>query len=68
MKKSKVDFGFVTHLLKSQRHLERKLNGLDYADDIALLEQSFDWAQNQLNETGKSAKKVGLDINVAFCH
>ena len=65
MKKSESDFGFVTHLRKSQRHLERKLNDLDYADDIALLEQSFVGAQNQLNETSKSAKEVGLDINVA---
>ena len=56
MKKSEKDFGFTTHLRKSQRHQQRKLHDLDYADDIALLETNLYESQKQLDETCKTAK------------
>ena len=35
MRQSEKDFGIITHLKQSSRHLEKRLNDLDYADDIA---------------------------------
>ena len=47
-----------------KREPEVKLNDLDYADDIALLENNQDQAQKQLDETNKNAIEVGLEINI----
>jgi hypothetical protein len=64
MKKSTKDFGFITHKRQCERLPEIKLNDLDYADDIALLEGCIKRAQEQLNETSNNGKDVGLEINV----
>ena len=64
MKKSEKEFGFTTHLRTCRRNPDKKLNDLDFADDIALLEGSLSAAQKQLEETSKNAKEVGLDINI----
>ena len=63
MKRSEKEFGFITHLRTCRRNLDKKLNDLDYADDIALLEKSLSAAQQQLEETSKNAREVGLEIN-----
>jgi hypothetical protein len=67
--------GFVTHeekknksgrsLRSSTQPHERKLNDLDFADDIALLESSEERSQKQLDSLKVQARKVGLEINVA---
>ena len=59
------DHGFVTHkekknesgrsLRSSTRPPERKLNDLDFADDIALLESSEDRSQKQLDSLKKQS-------------
>jgi hypothetical protein len=41
----------------------RKLCDLDFADDIALLENTQESAQAQLIAFGNEASKVGLEIN-----
>ena len=41
-----------------------KLFDLDFADDIALLSDSFKIAQAQPSTTAKLAKEVGLEINI----
>ena len=60
-------YGFVTHLKEGTRTRthkpEQKLNDLDYADDIALLESAIERAQDQLDQTSAEASKVGLQIN-----
>ena len=47
LKKSthEIDSGIVTHQRKSRRHPTKVLNGLDFADDIALLESTLPRAQ-----------------------
>ena len=64
MRQSEKDFGIITYPRKSSRHSAKRLNDLDYANDIALLETSLERAQEQLKTTSENAKKVGLEINV----
>jgi len=64
MRNAEDSFGFTTHQRLSARKPARKLNDLDYADDIALLEESLERAQRQLERTSSEASKVGLEINV----
>ena len=64
MSLSEKDFGFITHPRQSSRNPEIKINDLDYADDIALLENNIKRAQDQLDQMSKTAKEVGLEINV----
>jgi len=68
MRKSEDSFGFITHLQEGTRTRikkpEQRLNDLDYADDIALLESTLERSQNQLERTNEEANKVGLEINV----
>ena len=64
MNKSENDYGFITHPRKSSRYPQQRLNDLDYADDIALLEGSQSRAQEQLEECSRTASSVGLEINI----
>ena len=76
-RQSAGDFGFLTHkgnnnsdnsgrsLRAHTRTVDRLLNDLAFADDIALLENDTTRAQQQLDALRISASKVGLEINVA---
>jgi hypothetical protein len=68
MRNSSQSFGLVTHNREGTRTRtakpEYKLNDLDYADDIALLESLLENAQAQLERINTEANKVGLEINV----
>ena len=59
---SQLDSGVVTHPRRSRRH-PAKLNDLDFADDIALLESSISRAQAQLTKTAEAAADLGLVIS-----
>ena len=48
---------------KQQQPAER-LNDLDYADDLALLERFYSLANDQLRALSQEASKVGLKINL----
>ncbi|CAF4584904.1 unnamed protein product, partial [Rotaria socialis] len=58
------EYGFVTNKRQSSRQPPTCVHDLDFADDIALLENSFDRAQSQLVQTAKRATEVGLQINI----
>ena len=64
MRQSEKDFDIITHPRKSSRHPVKRLNDLDYAYDIALLETSLERKHEQLKTTSENAKKVSLEINV----
>ena len=67
MSKSEEDFGFIYEMgstRESSRHQQKKINDLDFADDIALLENSIQLANKQLEKLAEEARKVGLEINV----
>jgi hypothetical protein len=59
--------GFCTNLREGTRHRENKpatyVYDLDFADDIALMENSRETCQSQLSITSKRANEVGLQIN-----
>ena len=77
-KQSEEDFGYVTHKESAPRTsqrptrstsaikcvAERKLNDLAFADDVALLENSAERAQKQLDAYKDNALKVGLRLNI----
>jgi hypothetical protein len=72
-KLSNQDFGFKTHegraqpersLRSANTNIERKLNDLAFADDIALLESTEAKAEEQLRIHNINANKTGLEINV----
>jgi hypothetical protein len=52
-------------LRSSARTVERKLNDLAFADDIALLETDAERAQKQIETLATNARLTGLEINVA---
>lgn len=52
-KDEKGEYGFTTNARQSSRHPATTINDLDFADDIALLENTLDRAQSQLNTTAK---------------
>ena len=67
------DLGYITHIGTRQNQrasrkvttgIERKLNDLAFADDIALLENSADRSQQQLDAFRINSGKVGLEINI----
>ena len=67
------DLGYITHTGTRQNQrasrkvttgIERKLNDLAFADDIALLENSADRSQQQLDAFRINSGKVGLEINI----
>ncbi|CAF0719650.1 unnamed protein product [Brachionus calyciflorus] len=74
LKQAERSFGYITHkgkqqhltrkLRNSSTQVERKISDLDFADDIAQLENDPKKAQDQLNSYSENAKKVGLLINV----
>ena len=64
MSRSEDDHGFIYKLRESHRQQEQKLNDLDFADDIALLENSIKLANEQLKKLADAALDVGLEINV----
>ena len=53
MSRAEKDFGFTTHPRLGSRQPEKRLNDLDYADDIALLERTLNGTQQQLEETAR---------------
>jgi hypothetical protein len=61
MSRSEGDFGFIYKA--GTARTKRKLNDLDYADDIALLEMSITKAAEQLLRLSVEASKVGLEVN-----
>jgi hypothetical protein len=63
MHRSEDDFGFEFQTRQSSCHPARRLNDLDYADDIALFEALVKIANNQLNRLRVEARAVGLHIN-----
>ena len=58
------DLGFITQKRQSRRHPEKRVGDLEYADDIALLENTIPDAQKQLDAVSSVAKEVGLVINI----
>jgi hypothetical protein len=74
-KRSAGDYGYLTHkgnskdcsgrcVRSSTRTIDRKINDLAFADDIALLENDHSRAQKQLDALKLEASNVGLEINV----
>lgn len=63
MKRSEGYHGITTVPRRSSRYPKEVVNDLDFADDIALLENSFEQAQAQLNRVAVEAMKIGLVIN-----
>ena len=77
-KLSEKDFGYITHkgsshesarptrqTTQNQRQIERKLNDLTFADDMALLENDMNRAQQQLDALKVNARMTGLEINIS---
>jgi hypothetical protein len=60
----KGEHGFITNKRQSSRQPATTIHDLDFADDIALLESSFERAQTQLIQTAKRANEVGLQVNI----
>jgi hypothetical protein len=58
-----IAHGFTFKLRKSSRYPERKLGDLEYAYDIALLADSTEQLNSQLEALRREASKVGLKIN-----
>ena len=63
MKESEGTHGFITTPIRSSRYPREVINDLDFADDIALCENSLEEAQVQLNGTAAEVQKIGLVIN-----
>ena len=63
MKKSEGNHGLTTAPRRSSRYPKEVVNDLNFADDIARLENSFEQAQAQLNTVAEEAMKIGLVIN-----
>ena len=55
MKQSKGTHGFITAPRRSGRFLREVINDLDFAEDIALSENSLEEVQVQLNRTAAEA-------------
>ena len=63
MKQSEGTHGFITAPRISSKYPREVINDLNFADDIALFENSLEEAQVQLNRTATEAQKIGLVIN-----
>ena len=57
-----VDFGFVYKQRCGSRQPAEKINDLDYADDLALLENLTSIATRRLS---RHARSTGLEINIS---
>ena len=57
------DLGFTITPRKSRRHPKEVMADLDFADDIALLSDAIDQAQQLLLKVELECKKVGLGLN-----
>ena len=57
------ELGFTIHPRKSRRHPKTVLTDLDFADDISLLSDEIEQAQELLLSVERECKKVGLGIN-----
>ena len=65
MRNANIDhLGFTTLNRQSSRIPEKIIGDLEYADDIGLLENKKDKAQEQLDALSSNAKEVRLVINV----
>lgn len=60
---SEQKYGFVFNLRNTKRHPAGKINDLDFAHDIALLENFILLANEQLAKLTEAAAEVGLEIN-----
>ena len=64
MRNSNIDhLGFITKPRRSRRYPNKRLGDLEFADDIALLENNQECAQQQLDNLCATAHQVGLEIN-----
>ena len=61
---NKGEHGFITNLREPARRPATTIN--DFADDIALLVNTLEKSQNQLQYTSNRAKEVSLEVNVKF--
>ena len=57
------ELGFTIHPRKSRRYPKVVLTDLDFADDISLLSDEIEQAQELLSSVERECKKVGLCIN-----
>ena len=57
------DLGLEIQQRKSRRHKAIKVTDLDYADDLALISEQIDQAQESLNRLETEAEVVGLYCN-----
>ena len=57
------DLGFTITPRKSRRHPKEAIADLDFADDISLLSDQIEEAQQLLFSVEKECKKVGLGLN-----
>ena len=64
LSKSQDDHGFIFNKARSSRYPAQRISDLDYADDLALLENSIELANEQLEKLALVAKQVGLQINL----
>jgi hypothetical protein len=64
MHRSEENFGFEYEPRQSSRYSAKKINDLDYPDDIALLESSIAMANEQILKLRNVARQVGLEINI----
>ncbi len=63
LSRSEQEFGFVYELQKSSRIKAKRINDLDFTEDIVLLENNVKLANQQLERIRVEADKVGLEIN-----
>ena len=57
------DVGFTLRKRKSRRHPEVKITDTDYADDLSLLSDTIEQAQEFLESLESAAAAVGLHLN-----
>ena len=57
------DVGFTLRKRKSRRHPEVKITDTDYADDLSLLSDTIEQAQEFLGSLESAASAVGLHLN-----
>ena len=63
VKGKQLDLGFEITRKQSRRVPEKVITDLSYADDIALISQDIEQAQELLSNVETQALKLGLKIN-----